>query len=154
MWRPMETRMLEYSSSFIWILIFLDFHIQLHLIEKSILSLFWPRVYPSGSFSNHPCGPSLRPCVYVPVFKYLNDGLLFFSKFSMKSEINKVKKVTRPEFWKKNLICRLRGIKCQKCGFWGIFSETAHLKFHLKLESNRAHRLSIVVYFGKILICD
>ena len=57
----------------------------------------------------------------------------------------------------KILIRGLRGIKCQKFGFWGFFSKTCHQKFQtfcMMVEGNRAHYLSMVPYLGKILIWD
>ena len=66
----------------------------------------------------------------------------------MKLGVNKVKKVTQPEFkTKPNPV-----IKCQKSGFLDIFSETIldiFLIFCMIVEGNREHHLSIVSYVGK-----
>ena len=58
-------------------------------------------------------------------------------------------------YLEKILIWGLTGIKCQKCGFLDIFSETCHSKFLIfcmMIEVNRGHHLSLVPYLGKILI--
>ena len=55
----------------------------------------------------------------------------------------------------KILIWGLRGTKCQKLGFFDIFSETGHSKFLIfcmMVEGNRGHHFSAVPYLGKILI--
>ena len=58
-------------------------------------------------------------------------------------------------YLRKILIRGLRGIKCEKFGFFDIFSETGHQKFLIfcmMVEGNKGHHLNVVPYFGKILI--
>ena len=55
----------------------------------------------------------------------------------------------------KILIWRFREIKCQKFGFFDIFSETVRKKFLIfcmMVEGNKGHHLSVVQYLGKMLI--
>ena len=55
----------------------------------------------------------------------------------------------------KILIWGLRGTKCQKFGFFDIFTETGDSKFLIfcmMVEGNRGHHLNVVPYLGKILI--
>ena len=71
----------------------------LHNLTKFHFSvLFWTPGLSDGILSNR---PSVRgPSVCSPsVFEYLIDRSLVFLKFRMKFGINKVKIVTRPEFW-------------------------------------------------------
>ena len=75
---------------------------------------FGPRVYPLGSI--------VIALVRLSVFKYLRDRSLFFLKLCMKLGVIKLKSNTA-EILKKNLNV---GIKCQKFGFFDIFSETSH----------------------------
>ena len=51
----------------------------------------------------------------------------------------------------KILIRGLRGIKCQKLGFFDIFSRTTS-NFCMMVENKRAHHLRVVPYLRKILI--
>ena len=55
----------------------------------------------------------------------------------MKLGVNKVKKGHGGNFEKKILIRGLRGIKCQKFGFWGNFSGTGSLKISNFLHDAR-----------------
>ena len=71
----------------------------------------------------------------------------------MKLGVNKVKKVTQPEFWK-NLNLRIKGDWVSKIWVFQHFVGNRSLKasmFCMTLEGNRAHHL-ILVYLGKILI--
>ena len=55
------------------------------------------------------------------------------------------------------LIWLLRGIKCQKLGFFDIFSETSYQNFQIYcmiVEGNRVPHFGMVPYLGKILIRD
>ena len=54
-------------------------------------------------------GPLVRPSVSLSVFKYLGDRSLVFSETLV---VNKVKKVTRPDFRKD-----LRGLVVKNCDF-------------------------------------
>ena len=82
---------------------------------------FWIQGLPVGIHSNRPC-----PSVRLSVFEYLRDRSLVFSETLHEVRGQLSKKVTRPRFWEKILIRRLRGIKCRKSGFLDIFSETDH----------------------------
>ena len=69
------------------------------------LSNIGPRVYPVGSIVIvFVCLSSRRS-----VFRYLGDHSLIFLKYCMKLGVNKVKKVTRPKFWKKNINPGIKG---------------------------------------------
>ena len=95
-------------------------------LNFSVNSFFGPWVYSKGSLV---ITSVVRPSVCVSVRLSLNiseTAHYFFLKLYMKSGVNKVKKVTRLEFWKKILIRGLRGIKCKKFRFLDIFAETGH----------------------------
>ena len=69
-----------------------------------------------------------------------------FPKLCMTLVVNKVKKVTRPEF-KKNI----------NLGFLDFFSESGSLKFLIfcmMVEGSLMHPFSVVLYLGKFLISD
>ena len=75
----------------------------------------------------------------------------------MMVESNKGHHLSVVPYLGKILIRGLRGIKCQKFGFFDILLETAHqnfLIFCMMVEGNRGHHLSMVPYLGKILILD
>ena len=92
---------------------------------KILLSYIGPRVYPMGSMVIALVRPLVRPSV-SPSLNISKTAHSIFLKLCMKLGVNKVKKVTRPEFGKKILIRGLRGIKCQKFRFLDIFTGTGH----------------------------
>ena len=78
---------------------------------------FGPRVYPMGSIL------IVLVCLSfcLSVFKYLRDCSLIFLKFLWSWGVNKVKKVTWPKFWRKNLNRRIKGDYVPKFGVFGHF---------------------------------
>ena len=81
---------------------------------------FGPWVYPMGSIVIVLVSTFVRPFSSPSVLIYLGNRWLVFLKLCMKLGVNKVKKVTRPEFWEKILIWGL-----QQLGFWTFFSKPA-----------------------------
>ena len=80
-----------------------------------------------------------------------------FLIFCMMVDGNRGHHLSVVPYLRKILIRGLRGIKCQKFGFFYIFSETGHWKFLIfcmMVEGNRGHHLSVVPYLRKILIRD
>ena len=81
-----------------------------------------PRVYQMGSMVI----ALVRPSASRSVFKYLGDRSLVFSEtlHEVRGQLSKENDTTG--ILKKILIWGLRGIKCQKFGFFDIFLESAH----------------------------
>ena len=69
----------------------------------------------------------------------------------MKLDVNKVKKVTQQE----NHNLKIRGIKCQKCGFEHLRNRSLKVSTSL-LDGSRQYSKSFEFHaiFGKILIRD
>ena len=67
---------------------------------------FWTPDLPEGVLSNRPC-PSVSPS-FSPSLNILETAHSIFLKLCMKLGVNKVKKVTQPEF-KKNLNPGMKG---------------------------------------------
>ena len=68
----------------------------MNVIHVFLIILFWTPGLPDGVHCNRPC-PSVRPLVR-PSLDISETAHSIFLKLCMKLGVNKVKKVTRPEF--------------------------------------------------------
>ena len=100
-------------------------------------------------------GIKCQNCRFLDIL--LETSYFKFLIFCMMVEGNMGHHLSAVPYLGKILIQELRVIKCQKCRFFDIFSETSHYKFLnfcMIVEGNRGHHLSVVSYFEKILIRD